>query len=71
MQNHLQEGLVFFTDLTNFGRVTKQMELSQVADLLTTFAEITNRTITKGDGHIIDYMNGLIRCCVTSCYLGE
>ena len=57
MENYHEEGLVFFTDLTNFGRVTKNMELEQVAKLLTTFAEITHRTVTSGEGHVIDYMH--------------
>lgn len=56
MENYHEEGLVFFTDLTNFYRTTKHMEIEQVADLLTTFAEITNRTVTSGEGHVIDYM---------------
>ena len=56
MKNHQKEGLVFLTDLTNFGRGTKNMELEQIAKLLTTFAEITHRTVTSGGGHVIDYM---------------
>lgn len=57
MENYNEEGLVFFTDLTNFGRVTKGMEMEQVAKLLTTFAEITHRTVTSGRGHIIDFIS--------------
>ncbi len=57
MKNHHEEGLVFFTDLTNFYRTTKGMEIEQVADLLTTFAEFTHRTVTSGGGHVIDYMH--------------
>jgi class 3 adenylate cyclase len=57
MENYHEEGLVFFTDLTNFGRVTKGMELEEVANLLTTFAEMTHRTVTSGGGHVVDYIS--------------
>lgn len=50
MENYHEEGLVFLTDLTNFGRETKNMNLDQIADLLTTFAEITHRTVTSCGG---------------------
>ncbi|MFQ6608409.1 MAG: adenylate/guanylate cyclase domain-containing protein [Fidelibacterota bacterium] len=56
MENYHEEGLVFFTDLTNFFHSTKGIKTEQVADLLTTFAEITNSTVNSGSGQVIDYM---------------
>jgi len=56
MENHHEEGLVFLTDLTNFDRGTKNINLDQIADLLTTFGEITHKTVTSAGGRVIDYM---------------
>jgi len=57
MENYHEEGLVFFSDITNFRKTTKNMELDQATNLLTSFAEITNRTVTLGGGQVIDYIN--------------
>ncbi len=56
MENYHEDGLVFLTDLTNFGRETKNMNLDQIAELLTHFAGITHQIVTTGGGQVIDYM---------------
>ena len=56
MQNQHAEGLVFFTDLSGFGRTTKGMEVEQVAELLRSFAEVTNKVVSEAGGTVTDYM---------------
>lgn len=56
MKNQRVHGLVFFTDLTNFNRTTKSMELEQVAGILTTYTEIVHHAVTDGGGQVNDYL---------------
>ncbi|MFQ6678078.1 MAG: hypothetical protein ACE5D0_07115 [Fidelibacterota bacterium] len=56
MENYHEKGLVFLTDLTNFGRETKNMNLDQIAELLAHFAETTHKIVKSGGGQVIDYM---------------
>lgn len=55
MNNHLEEGLVFLTDLGSFSRLTKGMDLLQLAEMLTDYAKITDRVISGAGGTIVKY----------------
>ncbi len=57
MDNYREEGLVFFTDLSNFRRSTKAMSEENQAEILTKFAEITNNVVIAGNGQLITYIN--------------
>lgn len=56
METQQTEGLVYFTDLSGFGRLTRNMDLNQLADLLGDFAAITWRHIAAGHGTLIKYI---------------
>ncbi len=50
------EGLVFLTDLSSFGRLTRGMALEELADLMERFGEITYRHVSEGGGGIVKYI---------------
>lgn len=57
MENHHMEGLVFFSDLSRFGRLTKDASEEYQAELLTKFAEITLETVSAGGGTVVKYIS--------------
>lgn len=57
MNNHHEEGLVFFTDLTRFHRLVKDSSFEDQAEALTRFAEITHSVVTAAGGTVIKYIS--------------
>lgn len=57
MKNHHMEGLVFFSDLSRFGRLTKDASEEHQGELLTQFARITLETVTAGGGTVVKYIS--------------
>ena len=57
MSYQRQEGLVFFTDLSGFGRLTKGMEMEETAELLTGFARIVARIVPDAGGTVVDLIS--------------
>ncbi len=57
MKNHHQEGLVFFTDLTQYHRLVKDATFEEEAALLTQFAQITHDTVAGHGGTLIKYIS--------------
>jgi class 3 adenylate cyclase len=57
MKNHHQEGLVFFSDLTQYHRLVKDATFEEEAALLTQFARITHETVAAGGGTLIKYIS--------------
>jgi class 3 adenylate cyclase len=52
----LMEGLVFMTDLNGFGRLTRSMDLGDLAELLKDFAAITWKHIGTHRGTVVKYL---------------
>jgi len=56
MEIKYTEGLVFFTDISRFTRLVKDMELGDLAEFVLKFAEITRRHIEGADGIVVKYI---------------
>ena len=56
MEIKYNEGLVFFTDITGFRRMSNTMELSQLAEFMLRFAEITHRHVKNAGGTVVKYI---------------
>lgn len=56
METIYTEGLVFFTDLSGFHRLVKNMELAETVALLKDFASISLKHTEAGGGQIIKYI---------------
>ncbi|MBB6479352.1 adenylate/guanylate cyclase domain-containing protein [Spirochaeta isovalerica] len=56
METTYTEGLVFFTDLAGFARLTGNLELSEIVKVLKDFAAITRKHVEKADGVLIKYI---------------
>ena len=51
-----KEGLVFFTDISGFSRLSNTMELSELAEFIVRFAEISLRHVKNAQGIITKYI---------------
>jgi adenylate cyclase len=56
METTQTEGLVFMTDLSSFGRLTRSMDLVSLAALLKDFAAITWKHIGTHKGTVVKYL---------------
>lgn len=56
MNIQLKEGLVFLTDLVGFGRISKELNLDDLAKLTARFAELTVKHVKTAEGTIVKYM---------------
>ncbi|MBU0954371.1 MAG: hypothetical protein KKI09_02990 [Spirochaetes bacterium] len=56
MQTTLTEGLVFMSDLSGFGRISKSIELLELSQLLQEFAAISWQHVSSAQGSIIKYL---------------
>ena len=56
MEIKYTEGLVFFTDVSGFTRLAKELELSELVEFMLQFAEITERHVKNAGGIIVKYI---------------
>ena len=56
MEIKYTEGLVFFTDISGFTRLVRDMELSELVEFMLKFADITNRHVESAGGTVVKYI---------------
>ncbi|MCK5674010.1 MAG: adenylate/guanylate cyclase domain-containing protein [Spirochaetales bacterium] len=56
MEIKYTEGLVFFTDISGFARLAREMELSELVEFMLKFAEITRRHVESAGGTVVKYI---------------
>ena len=56
MEIKYTEGLVFFTDISGFTRLVRDMELSELAEFMLQFADITRRHVESAGGTVVKYI---------------
>lgn len=57
MNSFHTQGLVFFTDLRRFGRITRSMKPEEQARILSEVAAITDRRVSSAGGTLIKYVS--------------